>query len=170
MKQMKRYETILFMLAGLGASLHIVSAQQLTKRSEQILNFVIDQCRLDGFVTQEASAVTRMYKITEGAIARDEKGNPITERIEFRKMVAKKTISDKSGIKALITVRIDGVRQEETKKFQGTSSIVVTIADGAKVDAQSVRFMREGRLVASLPDGRQYSVTCSSVHKAAGAK
>jgi hypothetical protein len=111
-----------------------------------------------------------MFKITEGDIAKDEKGNPITDRIEFHKLVATKTISDKSSIKALITVRIDGVRQEQTKTFQGTSSLAVTITDGAKVDAKSVRFMREGRLLASLPDGRQYSITCSSVRKVVGAK
>jgi hypothetical protein len=123
------------------------------KPSEQILDFVIDQCELKGFVSNEAVTIDRMFRIENGVMARDENGNPIIDRTAFQKVVAEKTISDGSGIQATLTVRVDGIREEATKAFEGTSSLAVTFTGGAK--AKSIRFMCKGGLVAPLPDGRQ---------------
>lgn len=168
--KLKRYVAILFMTIGLGAGIHTVNAQDYTNKSEQILDFVLDKCRLKGFMSKGSGTLTRKFKIKAGKIARDENGSPIIDTTDFINLVAEKTISDKSGITALLTVRIDGVRQEETKTFTGTSSLSVAITDGDKANVKSVKFMDQGRLLASLADGRQYLITCASIQKAVHTK
>jgi hypothetical protein len=139
--------------------------EDLTNKPEQILDFVVDKCQLEGFVLKGPGTITRQLKIKAGKYVRDKKGNPIIDATGFHNLVAEKTISDKSEITALLTVRIDGTRQEETKTFTGTSSLSVSITDGDKADVKSLKFMDQGRLLASLADGRQYLITCTSIQK-----
>jgi hypothetical protein len=161
---------ILFSTIALWAGNQIVNAQGLTNNSEQILSFVVDKCQFEGFKSIGSGTMRRNYKIKDGKIATDANGKYIIDNLSFINLAAEKSISDKSGITALITVHIDGVRQEENNKFKGTSSLSVEITDTDKAKVKSVEFTDENHLLMSLTDGRQYLITCESIQKAIHAK